>query len=221
MKNYFTVSLLSLAMLAGLSTESFADYSEFDSDNIMSASGTFIGGHKVESQELSPLSGYAISAAKLASTPVENVARYAAAYNTSYYGIEGLKEATALGLYGLAYVGGTFAAGPTFGSGAANAAYYGTKGLFKVLDYSMPSYNGALAAMYTPAVKLVTDKVIDYAPTILNAAYTGASSLVSGGLSALSSFGQSFSNWYNSKDETPTFPMSGSYVENLFSSSDV
>ncbi len=216
MKKYIKVSALSLSIIAGLSMESYGE----DNYDIMSASGgiTKIRSTDQDQKDLPPLVDYAISGAKIASMPLESIARYAVAYNTSYYCIEGLKEATALGLYGAAYLAGTYTAGPVLGLQAANFTYYGTKAAFTTMDYIMPGYNGALAAAYTPVVKLVTDKLIDYTPAALGAAYAGASSLVSGGASLVSSLGNAFSSWYSPAEPTPNFNFSGSSIERMFSS---
>jgi hypothetical protein len=217
MKNYIKVSSLSLVVLAGISMEIRGE-NKFD---IYSADGSITRTNSTnqEHKELPALVDYAISGAKVASIPVEKIARYAAAYNSSYYCIEGLKEATALGLYGAAYLAGTYTAGPVLGLQAANFTYYGTKSIFTAMNYLIPGYNGVLAAAYTPAVKLVTDKLIDYTPAALGVAYAGASSLVSGGASLVSSIGSAFSSWYSPTEPTPNFNFSGSSIERMFSSS--
>lgn len=220
MKHYIRLSALTLAVLTGTSMESRADIKEnFDTYN---ADGSYTRKHSTAvEKEASPLADYAISGLKGASKPAESILRYAAAYNASYYGIEGLKEATALGLYGLTYFAGTYVAGPTTGLYAANGAYYGLKASFKCMDWLMPGYNGVLAGAYTPLVKLVTDKAIDYAPTALGVLYTGASSLVSSATSLVGSLGSAFGNWFRPEESTADFNFSGSSIERMFSSSEI
>lgn len=215
MKKYIKVSALSLVVLAGISLESCADENNFDIYNA-DGSKTKLTTNQ-EQKELPPLVDYAISGLKIASMPVESIARYAVAYNTSYYCIEGLKEVTALGLYGATYLAGTYTAGPVLGLQAANFVYYGTKAAFTTMNYIMPAYNGVIAASYTPIVKLVTDKAIDYTPTALNLAYTGASKVISSGASLLGSLGRAFGSWYSPAETTPSFNFSTSSIERMFS----
>jgi hypothetical protein len=215
MKKYIKVSALSLSIIAGLSMESRGE----DNYDIYSASGSITTKRSTiqDQKELPALINYAISGAKAVITPIESIARYAVAYNTSYYCIEGLKEATALGLYGAVYLAGTYTAGPVLGLQAANFTYYGTKAAFTTMNYLIPAYNGVLAATYTPVVKLVTDKLIDYTPAALEGAYSGASRLVCGGASLVSSLGNAFSSRYGSAEPTSNFSLTGSSVERMFS----
>lgn len=216
MKKYIKFSALSLSILAGIAMESHADMGKPD---IYSADGSFTTKHSTiqDQKELPPMAEYALSGLKIASMPVESIARYAVAYNASYYCIEGIKEATALGLYGVTYLTGTYAAGPVLGSQAANFVYHGTKAAFGTMDLILPAYNGALAVLYVPLVKPVTNIAIDYAPTALKMAYSGASSLVSTGVSLVSSLGSAFSSWYSPTESISNFNFSGSSIERMFS----
>jgi hypothetical protein len=205
LKHYLKISALSLAVLTGISMESRADIGE--QIETCRADGSYTLKHTAQdNKESSPMSEYAITGLKVASMPVESIARYTIAYNASYYGVEFLKEATALSLYGLTYL--------TLGSRAADGVYCGVQVGFSLLNWFMPNSDAVIAGAYTPLVKPVTDKFIDNAPTILGTLYSGTSSLLSG----TASLAGSLYSWYTAEEEPANnFNFSGSYIEAMFS----
>jgi hypothetical protein len=227
MKSYIKIASLSLAVLFGISTGSFAkgecEFDPWSSENLgksMMATGQHLSESQsdltlsgilnqstVEKDEqkasaLSIFGGYAAAGAgwlkdgllNMGVEGAKNTARWAVAYNASYLSVEILKEATALGMYYGFYAAGALTiAGPGTGLAAGLAAYNLTKMTFTALNYITPGMDGAIAGFYTPVVKSLTDKAIDYTPAALR---TGAS-LVQTGASTLAAMGSSFASYFS------------------------